>query len=287
MRYLRNSIWTWVAYWALAGLTTLSAAEVWVSILPQKTLVEAIGGEFVTVQVLVRPGQSPELYAPSAAQLARLSRATAYVGIGVPVEQRVLPRIAQTMPGVRILQTGELAEHAHHAHDAHDACVHGDVDPHVWMDPVWVQQMLPQVLQLLKELEPAHAAYFEAQVADLQQQLQQVHERIAAQLRPYVGRAFYINHPSLGHFAQRYGLKQLSIEHAGSAPSARRVAELVKQAKAEQVGGVFTQPEFGRSGAAVLARALGVELMEVDPLAADYFQNLRTIADHLEQSFKK
>jgi zinc transport system substrate-binding protein len=90
----------------------------------------------------------------------------------------------------------------------------------------------------------------------------------------------------LGHFAARYGLTQLSIEHAGSAPSARRVADLVKQAKAEKVSVIFTQPEFGRSGATVLAQALGVDVIEINPLSESYFQNMRAIADHLERSFQ-
>ncbi|MFT4901805.1 MAG: zinc transport system substrate-binding protein [Lentimonas sp.] len=286
MAHFKKSILVLVVCGAWGALT---AAEVWVSILPQKYFVEAIGGEFVSVEVLVRPGQSPELYAPSAAQLARVAKADAYISIGVPVEYRILPRIAANMPDVRILQTAELPEaayHEHHNHDDSGACVHGDVDPHVWMNPLWVAGTALQVQQLLGELVPEHAAEFAANAADFVARLRQLDEALLAQLQPYAGRAFYINHPSLGHFAARYGLTQLSIEHAGSAPSARRVADLVKQAKAEKVSVIFTQPEFGRSGATVLAQALGVDVIEINPLSESYFQNMRAIADHLERSFQ-
>ena len=47
----------------------------WVSIQPQKYFVERVGGDSVSAEVLVRPGQSPEMYAPGAAQMAQLARA--------------------------------------------------------------------------------------------------------------------------------------------------------------------------------------------------------------------
>jgi len=272
---------------ALGCLSTpLQALEVWVSILPQKYFVERVGGDSVSVEVLVRPGQSPELYAPGAAQLARLARAAAYVGIGVPVENKVISRIEASMPGVRILQTGELVAGGHE-HDAHGNCLHGDQDPHTWMDPVQMISAVERIRDLLSELDPAQETFFADNAALLIGELRLLDTEIQGQLAPYAGRAFYINHPSLGHFAERYGLRQLSIEQAGSAPSARRVVDLVKAAKAEQVGAIFTQPEFGRTSATVLAKALGVEVVEINPLAEDYLVNMRKIAGSLERSFTK
>ena len=49
---------------------------------------------------------------------------------------------------------------------------------------------------------------------------------------------------------------------------------------------IFSQPEFGRSSAEVLARALGVEVVELDVLSVDYFRNMLDIAQALEDSFK-
>jgi zinc transport system substrate-binding protein len=289
MKYWLKNILGLSACVLLSGGMTLSAADIWVTILPQKYFVEAVGGPHVSVEVLVQPGQSPELYAPSAAQLMRLAKADAYVGIGMPVEHAVLPRVLETMLGVQVLQTGTLLDRSHtdHVHGAHGNCVHGDQDPHVWMDPIWVSGMVLQLQQLLGDLLPQYAAEFEANAAGLIEELNALTFELAQQFKPYRERAFYINHPSLGHFAQRFGLKQLSIEQAGSAPSARRIAEMVKQAKAERAGAILSQAQFGRSGANVLGRALGVEVLEVNPLAESYLDNLRAIANCIERSFQR
>jgi zinc transport system substrate-binding protein len=262
----------------------LHAVDLWVTIAPQKYFVERVGGDAVSVEVMVRPGQSPELYTPSASQLVRLARADAYVGIGLPVEHAVLPRIAASMPKVRVLQTGELGEAHHHQH--HEGCVHGDHDPHVWMDPVAMIDFVEQVRELLSELEPSQAGLFQANADEVLTELKATNLSLTEQFEPYKGRAFYINHPALGHFAERYGIVQRSLEQAGTDASARRIAELVKAARADQIGAVFTQPEFGRSSAAVVARALKVDVVELDPLAEDYFNNLQLIADRLAASFK-
>ncbi|MGJ8640027.1 MAG: metal ABC transporter solute-binding protein, Zn/Mn family [Opitutaceae bacterium] len=269
---------------SLASLVALplQAVELWVTIAPQKYFVERVGGNEVSVQTLVKPGQSPELYSPSATQFARLAKADAYVGMGLPVEHQVLHRLKAFMPNVRVLQTGELAE----PHDHHEGCVHGDQDPHIWMNPIVMIEFVGEVRELLAGLEPSKEALFQANADRVISELKQKDAALKEQLAPFGGRAFYINHPALGHFAERYGLVQRSLEQAGTNPSARRVAELIKAARADAVGAVFTQPEFGRSSAVVLARALKVEAVELNPLAEDYFTNIQLIADRLASSFK-
>jgi len=259
--------------------------QIWVSLLPQQAIVQAIAGDRAMVHVMVRPGQSPETYSPSVPQMAALAKADLYLGIGMPLERMILAKMERSMPQLHFVQTADLVESSHdHAHEGH---THGDQDPHVWMDPQWMLGFVEQVKDVLIEVEPESAEFFMANASVVSGQLLELDRTLSAQLKPYAGRSFYINHPSLGHFAERYGLAQKSIEHSGSTPSAKQIAELVQAAKAEQVGAIFTQPEFGQSSADVLARALGVEVDEVDVLSADYFSNMLEIANRLEDSFKR
>ena len=147
--------------------------------------------------------------------------------------------------------------------------------------------LLERVRDALVELSPEDAATFEANAEALIVELQELDARIRAQLAPYQGRGFFINHPALGHFAQRYGLVELSIEESGSAPSAGRVADLIGQARAAQVGAIFTQPEFGRTTATILADALELEVVELEVLPTDYITGMTAVADALEGSFAR
>lgn len=274
-----------------------SQHEVWVSILPQQSIVSAIAGDAVKVQVMVRPGQSPETYSPSVPQMAALAKADLYFGIGMPLERVILSKVADRMPQMHFVQTADLVEHshAHHGHETQDheaheethlGHSHGDTDPHVWMDPVWMLGFVEQVRDALIEMDPSSTEIFTRNATAVSQKLKDVDASIRQQLEPFAGRSFYINHPSLGHFAEHYGLVQKSIEHSGSAPSAKQIAELVESAKAEKVSAIFTQPEFGQSSADILARALGVKTIEVDVLSSDYFSNMLDIAQSLADSYK-
>ena len=263
----------------------------WSTVLPQQYFVERIGGGLVASEVLVRPGQSPEMTAPSAAQMARLARADVYFGIGMPLEGPLFKRIESTMEGVRVVHVGGEIDDAHVHHD-HSACSlhghhHGEVDPHIWMDPVQMITLVARMRDALIAISPENAETFQANAATLILELQALDEAIRVQLAPYAGREFFVNHPALGHFAKRYGLVQLSIEDAGTAPSAGRIADLIKQARAAQVGAIFTQPEFGRTTATILADVLDVEVVELEVLPVDYIKGMAALADALEGSFAR
>ena len=68
--------------------------DVTVSILPEKYFVERVGGDYVNVNVMVGPGDSPHTYEPKPRQLARLAKAALYFGVGMDFERAWLPRFA-------------------------------------------------------------------------------------------------------------------------------------------------------------------------------------------------
>ncbi|WP_162027373.1 MULTISPECIES: metal ABC transporter solute-binding protein, Zn/Mn family [unclassified Lentimonas] len=266
----------------------VSGLSVWCTVQPQAYFVERIGGGLVSAEVLVHPGQSPEMYTPSAAQVAQLARADVYFGIGMPIEAPLFERMESSMSGVRVVQTGgEIAapcshhghDHGHHGHD------HGDHDPHIWLDPVQMVDVVEHMRDTLIEMQPESAEVFRSNAEVLIAELVALDVALREQLAPYAGRAFFINHPALGHFSERYGLVQMSIEQSGTAPSAARVADLIAQAREAQVGAIYTQPEFGRTTATILADALGVPVVEVVLLPTDYIVGLTEIGNALEGGF--
>ena len=142
--------------------------SVFVSIVPQKYFVERVGGDRVSVEVLVGPGQSPATYSPPPKQLARLADADVYFRIGVPFERQLADKIEATFQGLRIVDTHEGIqrrslphhEHAEHAagdHGAADAHQHAhdeaEPDPHIWLDPQLVKTQARAICDVLKEIE--------------------------------------------------------------------------------------------------------------------------------------
>ena len=270
-----------------------------VSIVPQKTFVQAIAKDNVDVHVMIRPGFSPATYDPTPQQLLKLARADLYFRVGVPFEDAWMSRIREAAPAMKVIDTRkgiqllEMLGHGHdhdHGHETgttiHDhEHEHGHnheltgSDPHIWLDPVRVKKQVETIADALKAVDPQRAAAYDANRQRFQQKLDDLDQDIASRIQKSGIRKFMIFHPSLGYFADRYGLKQMAIEVEGKSPGASDLGKIIEHARSEGVRTVFVQKEFSAHAAEKIAEAIDGQVVVLDPLAADYFANLRRIAD--------
>ena len=86
-------------------------------------------------------------------------------------------------------------------------------------------------------------------------------------------------------FAARYGLIQVPVEDGGHDPGPRHLAEVIDRAKADGSKSIVVQPQFSRKSAQTVADAIEGEVVVLDPLAADYPDNLLRITDTLVDRF--
>ena len=237
-------------------------------------MVGRIAGDQVSVDVLVGPGQSPATYEPMPAQMAALGRTQILFGVGVPFENAVLPRVEDLYSNLRVVdlcQGRDLLSFANKHDDGHH---HGSVDPHVWLDPQLMKKMAWAVAEEMIALKPDAEDDIRHRLADYQQDLDSLDARMAEILTGLAGRRMYVYHPSYGYFARRYGLKQVAVELDGKEPSVRRLVQFTTDAREDQVSVVFVQPQFSAQSATTLAESVGARIVELDPLAADYMDNM-------------
>jgi zinc transport system substrate-binding protein len=264
--------------------------NVFVSILPQKYLAERIGGAHVQVSVLVGPGKSPETYEPTPRQMQALANAQVYFSLGSLAFERTWLTRAQsanpTMLHVRtdkdiVLRTWHEEEGGGHKHDHHAHELH---DPHIWTAPLLALRMAATMRDGLQQADPAHQQAYADAYAVLAAELESLDAELSTLLAPLKGSRFMIFHPSLGYFADAYGLRQITIEEQGKEPGPKTLARLVTLAKKENIRVIFVQQQFGRKPAQAVAEAIKAEIIEIDPLAEDYHNNLREIARLLQQA---
>ena len=91
-------------------------------------------------------------------------------------------------------------------------------------------------------------------------------------------------HPAWGHFAERYQLQQVAIEHEGKQPGARSLATLIDHARQQDIRVVFVQPQFDRRMAQRVAKAIDGQVIALDPLDPDYPSSLRRVAQAFAQA---
>jgi zinc transport system substrate-binding protein len=277
------------------------------SIAPQEFFIERVGGELVSVNVLVGPGQSPHTFEPTPRQMADLAESDVYFAIGLPFEDRLLGRVEELGSGIRVIDTSEgiprrqvedayghdgehhadHANHADHASSTYDDEHGGLPDPHTWLNPRFAKMQARNICSALKELVPEHGAEFEANLSRLLRDLDALDAELTDALGPLAGESIYVFHPAFGYFTDAYGLRQVPIELGGMEPSARELAGLMDHATSEGVRVIFVQPQFSTRSARAIAEEIGGVVVPIDPLSPDYMDNLRTIAREVAQALRE
>jgi zinc transport system substrate-binding protein len=245
-----------------------------VSILPQAYFVERIGGQHVTVHVLVGPGQSPATYEPSPQQMAALAESQVYFRIGTPFEEAFIGKIASAFKSLEIIDTRQGVPLRYFQRTGDKQIP----DPHIWLDPKRVKIQAQTISKALRRLASTYAEDFENNLRTFHRDLDRVDAKIAEALASVKGERFYVFHPAFGYFAESYGLQQMAIEIEGKEPSAKQLADLIDRAKKDNVRVIFVQPQYAKKDAEAVAKAIGGAVVPMNPLPRDYLTSLQEIA---------
>jgi len=300
---------------AATAAPSMDKIKAFVSILPQAYFVERVGGNRVQVSVMVGPGQSPHTYEPSPVQMSEMSEARLYFRIGVDFENVWMERVSKINPNMRVIDTRlgiELrpmkVHHHEEAHDDHEAKHHerhrqdrpteykshhhhhdgkGMKDPHIWLSLRLVKIQAETICQALTDEDPSHRPYYEANLKAFHRDLDKLDREIARSLKDMKSRKFMVFHPAWGYFAYDYGLEEIPIEIEGKEPTAKSLHHVIEEAKEEGIKIIFVQKQFSSASAETVARAIGGRVVQINPLARNYLNNMRQVANALVEALRK
>lgn len=239
--------------------------RVFAGIEPVAWLVRQVAGDEVEVQTLLPAGTAPETFEPSARHLVRLAGSDRLFVVGLPFERQLVDRLrgGDALPPTTDLSPADS----------------DGVDPHVWLDPVFLQAAVETVTEELVRLRPRAEPVLRERAAAFVERLDALDQELRARLADHRGELLLTVHPAYGAFARRYGLRQVALEEGGHAPTARHLASLIEELRHSEVRLVLTQPQHSDRGARMLERELGLRRVEVDPLSDDVVGVLRRLAD--------
>lgn len=251
----------------------------YVSILPIRSLVKEIVGEDFRIEVLVPPGASPETFEPTPRQFIGLNEAQLVFNVGLLEFETALLDKIEDRTKIVDLSRGIVRIEGSCAHAGRNGSDHAHgVDPHVWTSPRALQRMAENAYEAIHAHWPDSAKYT-ANHARLQEELRQLDLRTAEKIARSGIRYFIIYHPALTYYARDYGLRQEAVEADGKEPSAKRLTALIRQARKDGIGRILYQSQFPVSVVETIARDIGAECTEIDPLREDAIANIDSITD--------
>ena len=229
---------------------------------------QQIGGERVAVQSLVGANQDAHAYNLTSSDIKKIREARLVLLNGLGLEKAELQRAvkqskvasAEATAGIKPLAADEHHHEHNHGHD-HD---HGEFDPHVWNDPVLMQRYAANVAIALIKADPAGSRYYQQRFKDYQNVLNQLNNYANQQFGAVAPakRKVLTGHDSFAYLGKRYQVKFISPQGVSSEaePSARQIAAIIRQIKAENVQAVFTENIKDGRMIARIAKETGVKV---------------------------
>ena len=246
-------------------------------------LVRVVGGERVSVTTLVGPDEDAHVFEPKPTDAKTLvqSRLLIVNGLGFEPWAQKLAKSAgykgETVVASRGVKPLVMAEEDAHGEKGHKdkGHHHDEADPHAWQNPHNVVLYTRNIAAALAKVDPAGATAYQTNANAYVKELQALDTWAKAQFAaiPADKRKAITSHDAFGYLAAQYQIKFLAPQGVSTdaEPSAREVAQLIRQIQRERIKAVFVENMSNPKLLAQLGKDAGVTVgpaLFVDALSA-------------------
>lgn len=257
--------------------------------------VREIGGERVSVALLVGPDGDAHVYSPTPADAKTVAGAKLVVVNGLKFEGWLtrLIKSSGTKATIATATTGitpqKMADDHGHGH--------GGEDPHAWQSVANAKIYVGNVRDALIAADPAGRSSYEANATAYLAKLDTLEAEIKATVAriPADRRKAITSHDAFGYFAKAYGIAFIAPQGVSTEAeaSAKDVARIIRQIKAEKVPAVFleniTNPRLAEqiareSGAKIGGRLYSDALSAADGPAGTYIAMMKHNISQIEKA---
>ena len=260
------------------------------SFYPLADFAQKIGGDKVRVINLTPAGSEPHDYEPTPKDLSDLYNSKLFIYNGAGLEgwvDKVLPDLLDRKIG--IVKASDNIE------------VYGTttkIDPHIWLDPVFAQQMAINIRNGLQKVDPVNADFYNTNADKLIVDLVSLDTSYQRSLQNCLQTDVVTSHEAMGYLSRRYKFLNFSISglSPNEEPSPQKMADLATLVKEKQVKYILTETLVSTKLADTLASEAKVGVLVFNPLEGltpdqlksgeDYFSiqknNIKNLSQALE-----
>lgn len=220
------------------------------TVAPIVNIIYNIAGNRVDLSGIIPEGTDSHTFEPAPSDAVKLSKADVIFLNGLDLETPTQNlATANQKPGAQMVILGQLTlSPDQYVYDFSFPKDKGHPNPHLWMNPQNALRYSEIVRDTLSKQDPANAAYYQANFDRFKSRIDQLDAAIMQSILsiPEKQRKLLTYHDSFAYFAKRYPVQVIgAIQPADFAePSAKEVADLITQIKAEGVPAIFGSEVF-------------------------------------------
>ena len=247
----------------VGGAVTPAVLSVVASFGPLAELAERVGGSAVKVTNLTKTGVEPHDLEMNTNQVDAVQDAALVVYLGDGFQAAVDDAVkSRKGPSLDVLTKIDPIP------AVAGGDVHGDHDPHFWLDPKRMAAGAESIRDELSSVDPSRTKEFTSNAAAYVAEMMALNDQFMKGLTACKRRTFVTAHAAFGYLALRYNLTQVSV--AGISPEIEpdpaRLAEVADLVKEEGVTTIFTEELVSPKVAVALARETGAKTAVLSPI---------------------
>jgi zinc transport system substrate-binding protein len=272
---------------------------IYTTVFPLTDFTKRIGGEDVIVNSVYPPGADAHTFEPTPRDMTEIASADAFIYTGIGVEAFVSSaKKTLEKENVALIEAGSgiefmnMEDDTHH-HDDEEDHQHGDIDPHIWLDPVYSIQIAENIKNALTELNPSSKDVYEENFNVLKEQLEELNTEFMKVANSAKRKEILVAHSAYGYWEARYGIKQISITgfSPSNEPSQKELKNIIESVKEQNLEYILFEQNISSKIAETVQKETGTKSLALHNLEAltqqeiddnkDYFslmtQNLNTL----------
>lgn len=214
------------------------------------TLAKQLSGGLADVTMLLPANAEPHSFEPTPGALVTVKNADIFIYVSDRIEPWAKDVLSSAGEQTAVVQAAKYAASSD--------------DPHVWMDFQNAKQIARAISFALVQKDPSHRAEYEAHLKAFEKELAELDAAYQTGLASCQSRqVVHVGHLAFGNLTKNYGLSLSAL--AGSSHdgenSVRRVAELIRFIKDNQIRAIFTEETLSPRLSAAVAEETGAQVL--------------------------
>lgn len=259
---------------------------VYTTVYPLQYFSERIGGKYVKVETIYPPGADEHTFDPSQKDMIKLVDADLFFYIGLGLEGFVDKAKKTVKDGnVKMIATAEKlasgledAEHGHeneseeehqaHEEEGHEGHNHS-IDPHVWLDPIYAQELATSIKDALIDTMPDNKGLFEQNYQEIMKELEDLDQSFKNTIQTAKHKEIIVSHAAYGYWEKRYGLEQISVSGLSTTnePSQKKLEEIISIAEKHNIKYIFFEQNVTSKLTKIVQKEVGAKPLILHNLA--------------------
>ncbi len=278
--------------------------SIYTTVYPLQYFTERIGGDFVKVDTIYPPGADEHTFEPTQRDMMNLVDADLFFYVGLGLEGFV-DKAKDTLKNeqVEMISTADHIsfgdnppiDQEQDSKQVENNAHNQSIDPHVWLDPIYAQELAKSIKDALVKKMPKQKDTFEKNYNELSKELDKLNQSFETTAKSAKYKEIVVAHAAYGYWEKRYGIKQISISGLSTTnePSQKKLEEIISKAKQDHIKYIIFEQNVTSKLTKIVEEEVGAKSLTLHNLSVltkeniDNKDNYFTIMDKNIQTLNK